>query len=675
MRQGIVWFIVGILLASTPLLSQGTDTFFVSDQTATFRLDTNLSWQPGAPPLALSSIADASDKGQAYTATACLVNTTSYTLRVGIVVAPTPEFIAICRKGNQDTCFYNGEYSPKYLRASLDKPSLIPIVLAPGDTVPLSITYGSITNAFPKPRVFCLNQADFRYEQVFIRPKDTHGIGITIAFLGASLVLMLSNLFLYYQNPKDRLYLYYSGYLFFSVWYFVQKIATRGPFYFLYADFPLLGFILNEPLQFGIYISYNAFVISILQLDKHTPKLAVLIRRLNLIYLVYALFDTVYVSITLDGAFRESTYIITRVFVIVVSIYFLIQILRKCKSPLVPYIIGGTVFFMFFSVLAMLFSIQREWMAALNMYPINFMHIGVFLEALFFSLAIGYRIRLSAVEKQRYFEAYTGQLKENQALIEQTNRELNEKVEERTREIIAQTKALEVARESQLRTEYERKVLESDLNTLRLQMNPHFIFNSLNSIRYYILKQDTPKAAEFIADFARLLRMVLHHSKQKHICLKDELAALDLYLGFEKERLSNQFTFAIHVDPALATGELAIQPLLIQPFAENAIWHGLSPLKDRAGKLTIDIKDSDDGLLQIAVVDNGVGRKSAEALSKQERKSYGLSITRERMEAINKIEGTNQSFDIIDLYDEAGQPAGTKVIIRVRKVAYIPSND
>lgn len=675
MRQSIVWFIIGLLLAGLPLLSQPTDTLMVSDQTPSFRLDTILSWQPGAPELELSIVAEASAKGRVYTATGCLVNTTSYTLRVGLLGTPTPEFIAFCRKDTQDTCFYNGAYSPKYLRASIAKPGLIPIVLLPGDTVPFSITYGSITRPSSRPRFYYLSQADYRFEKVVTRPVDTRGIGITIAFLGALLVLILSNLFLYYQNPKDKLYLYYSGYLFFSIWYFVQKIATRGPFFILYADFPLLGFILNEPLQFGIYICYNAFIISILQLDTYSPKLAVLIRRLNIIYFAYAVFDTVYVSITLNGAFRESTYLVTRAFIIIVSIYFLIQIVRKCKSPLVPYIIAGTVCFMFFSILAMLFSIQQEWMALLDIYAINFMHIGVFLEALFFSLAIGYRIRLSGIEKQRYFEAYTSQLKENQSLIEQTNRELNQKVEERTREIIAQTKVLEAAKQNQLRTEYERKVLESDLNTLRLQMNPHFIFNSLNSIRYYILKQDTPKAAEFIADFAQLLRMVLHHSKQKHISLKDELFALDLYLGFEKERLSNQFTYAINVDPSLDKGALAVQPLLLQPFTENAIWHGLSPLKDRAGKLIVDIKDGDDGLLQVEIIDNGIGRESAEALSKHERKSYGLSITKERMEAINKIEGANQSFDIIDLYDDEGQPAGTKVIIRLRKVAYIPDND
>lgn len=655
--------------------AHASDTLQLETNWSGWKLDTVTSWHSGAPYSATIREQQAAQQGSAYYAQLVLINPQTNVQPAGVYIMGRGEYLSVCLSRGVDTCLYNGSYQPRRCRVLLTDYSLLPILVPARDTVRITITVANLTRTAGPPTGFLVNERAYLTYLADDRTIDKRGLALSLGFLGSALVLMLYTMFLYFQNQKERLYLYYSGYLFFAMWYFAQKVAVSGPFFVLYPNFPLLGFILNEPLQFGLFICYNAFVVSILKIPRHAPRLARIIRNVNWGYLLYALVDLLYMSVSLDGDTRDLYFVVARGVVILISIYLMVYIWRTIKSPLVPYIIGGSMLFLLFSSAAMIFSLWPGLMGLIQLYAINFMHIGIFLEALFFSMAMGYRIRLNTLERQGYYRAYVDQLRRNHQLVEATNRELNQKVEARTAEIVAQTQALEAAKADQLRIEYERKVLESDLNTLRLQMNPHFIFNSLNSIRYYILKQDATRAAEFIADFARLLRMVLHHSKQKLIRFSEEIDALDLYLSFEQERLSNQFTYTIDIDPSLRMRELALPPLLIQPFAENAVWHGLSPLQDRKGTLAITVDHGADDRIQIDIVDNGIGRKAAEKLSKQERKSYGLEITSARMEAVNKLEGIQQSFTIMDLYDATGRPAGTKVTLLVKKINYLSVND
>jgi len=195
-------------------------------------------------------------------------------------------------------------------------------------------------------------------------------------------------------------------------------------------------------------------------------------------------------------------------------------------------------------------------------------------------------------------------------------------------------------------------------------MNPHFLFNSLNSIRYYILKDQNKNASEYITKFSRLLRLILKNSRQNQITLTDELHALEIYLEFEQMRFSRSFDYEIHVDVSIQPDKILIQPMTIQPFVENAIWHGLMPKeKDRLMKIDI-IKNQ--RYIKIVVEDNGVGREKASRIKKDElieTKSYGLQITEERMSLMKKIGGKESEFKIIDLFDDNNNPCGTRVII------------
>jgi len=212
---------------------------------------------------------------------------------------------------------------------------------------------------------------------------------------------------------------------------------------------------------------------------------------------------------------------------------------------------------------------------------------------------------------------------------------------------------------------------------LRLQMNPHFIFNSLNSIRYFILKQDEEKAIEYIELFSKLLRMILDYSKRDLITLEEELQALELYVKFEKERFNQKFEYQIILDKELSGKLVAIPPLLLQPFAENSIWHGLMH-QDKKGCLTIKIQKTSSTEMTIIIEDNGVGReKAAEIAARNGKKhqSHGMEITKSRIEMINETWNSRFGFKIEDLKSDDGKATGTRVVFTIKIQEYDSVNN
>ena len=224
----------------------------------------------------------------------------------------------------------------------------------------------------------------------------------------------------------------------------------------------------------------------------------------------------------------------------------------------------------------------------------------------------------------------------------------------------------QIRKQEEIRASYQKKFAEQEIKALRSQMNPHFLFNSLNSIRYYILKDDNENAADYITRFSRLLRLILQNSRSEQISLKDELHALRLYIEFEQMRFNRKFDYKLNLEPGINTESIHLQPLTIQPFVENAIWHGLMPL-ERDGDLRIDILRENSDLV-ITVRDNGIGREKSATMKRPNPtiiKSYGLDITKERMKLHQTLKGKRSSFSIKDLYDKDGKPAGTEVRIQI----------
>lgn len=201
------------------------------------------------------------------------------------------------------------------------------------------------------------------------------------------------------------------------------------------------------------------------------------------------------------------------------------------------------------------------------------------------------------------------------------------------------------------------------LRSLRSQMNPHFIFNSLNSINSFISKNDERSANRYLSSFSRLMRTVMEHSSHDFVPLSAELQVLELYLSLEHFRFADKFAYSFEVDPNIQADQIEVPPMLIQPYIENAIWHGLR-YKETPGLLRVAFRQEGDKLIGI-VEDNGIGRKrSAELKTRNQRshQSTGLKNTAQRVELINSLYGKGVSVSIADL-DEEQEDCGTRVEI------------
>ena len=225
----------------------------------------------------------------------------------------------------------------------------------------------------------------------------------------------------------------------------------------------------------------------------------------------------------------------------------------------------------------------------------------------------------------------------------------------------------------QLTTDFKKQLAEAETKALRAQMNPHFIFNSLNSINSFVMEQKHEIASDCLIKFSKLIRLILDNSRSETISLEKELETLKLYVILEAARFDNRFKCVYHVSEDVDTNSIKIPPMLLQPFVENAIWHGLMQ-KEGEGTITVEIAMSNEQLavsneqlLKITITDDGIGReKAAELKSKSAtHKSHGLKVTSQRIEMMNKLNSTGAKVNIVDLKDEQGNAKGTRVELTI----------
>ncbi len=224
-----------------------------------------------------------------------------------------------------------------------------------------------------------------------------------------------------------------------------------------------------------------------------------------------------------------------------------------------------------------------------------------------------------------------------------------------------------VRKDERLKNEYEKKIAETEMQALRAQMNPHFMFNSLNSINNFILKNDPDNASGYLTKFSRLMRLILDNSRSEWVLLENELKALQLYIELEAVRFDDAFIHSLEITGDINPERVTVPPLLIQPYVENAIWHGLLHRKEPGGRLDIKIWKNNDKLY-IEIEDNGVGRDEAKRLKSKtatRQKSHGMKITAERMEIVNKVYNVDAGVTITDLGKDGGN-TGTRVLLTLK---------
>lgn len=224
-----------------------------------------------------------------------------------------------------------------------------------------------------------------------------------------------------------------------------------------------------------------------------------------------------------------------------------------------------------------------------------------------------------------------------------------------------------VKREEALKSAFNKKVAELEMQALKAQMNPHFLFNSLQSIKWHLINNKPEVSVQYIDRFAFLIRKVLNNSKSSLVRLSEELEALELYIQIEQSRFPERFDYEIRVGPEIPADFVQIPPLLLQPFVENAIWHGLMHKKNGGGKLLVCVRKAGQDL-EMEVEDNGVGREIARQLKANghsRHPSMGIKLTRERLEVFEKLFGLKAEMKVADLKSDRGHALGTRVFIRL----------
>ena len=210
-----------------------------------------------------------------------------------------------------------------------------------------------------------------------------------------------------------------------------------------------------------------------------------------------------------------------------------------------------------------------------------------------------------------------------------------------------------------------KRIAELEQKALRSQMNPHFIFNSLNSIQQYVAERDITGANNFITDFSKLIRMTLDLSTNTFINLSDEIDYITTYLKVEKTRLENQFDYSIDIDRNLNLNEIYLPPLLLQPYVENSIRHGIKYKKEIKGMIRICVQKKEADIL-VSIEDNGIGREAAQQYKSKyhiQYQSKGMSITSDRIEILNSYNDQKIKIFVNDLYSERNEATGTRVDI------------
>lgn len=352
---------------------------------------------------------------------------------------------------------------------------------------------------------------------------------------------------------------------------------------------------------------------------------------------------------------------VSGIFLLSLGFFLILKVFKFYKNPFYQLIIIGSLLLTFSTLAGMGYNIYTG-KDKLNFEAYTLMLIGGIPEIIFLSSALGYRLKMAYRERTQAQQELILQLQRNEQLATTINEELEQKVKERTAEIEVKSEMLEKEKEQKLMAEFDKQIAEAQLTALNAQMNPHFIFNCMNSIQKYILKNEKSKALDFLQNFSELMRSVLDHSTKTKVVLEEEINMLEKYILLEQQRLDQKFDYSIEIAGDLQTDFFEIPGMIIQPYIENAIWHGLMNKEDR-GRLWLRF-DKINSSIHCVVEDNGIGRKKAAELAGRNhvnRKRFGMSISQKRMELLHKENEEIPEVLVEDLVDDDQAPAGTKV--------------
>ncbi len=415
-----------------------------------------------------------------------------------------------------------------------------------------------------------------------------------------------------YLHLKTKLLATYSTYLFFMVIYLLARSLYPNRHHPMFERVSV-----DEILQMTTFAFYIRFVGNALSVDRNKEKLAYTFTRIvpyiTAIYIIICpiLLQYYFYDSEIGNTVQTILFMLIRAYLLVAGFLFLLKVIKNRQLTYYKYIGAGAISIIFLGGLStFMYALAPD---SFVLASITYTIFGFFADIVFFSAAVGYKIHREIQEK---------------ALL-------------------------------------DKQLAEVQLTALSAQMNPHFIFNCMNSIQKYILKNEKEKALIFLQNFSELMRIVLDNSTKTKLPLGDEIKMLEKYVLLEQQRLNNRFSYSFLIDKKLQADFLEIPGMLIQPYIENAIWHGLMNLpENNKGMLTVKFSNLDKFIV-CNIEDNGVGRKVAVGLQKEKaagHHSHGMAISQKRLELLKMEKEQIPEVVIEDLF-EKDEPAGTRVTL------------
>ncbi len=476
-------------------------------------------------------------------------------------------------------------------------------------------------------------------------------------FVTSGLVIFFLFSFLVYIQSRQKTFLFYAFYnillaasLIYNSPYIPIAIITdfRNGAYF--------------PLSWFIQIVYNTFLFffyfEFLELKKYFPRYARILSRFLLLLSGGSLLLVVFSIYFREIALYRNYFVYGFLPLISILVLTALYVTSRIPNRLKYFIITGVIVYQVFAYIAL----YKTMTLASGVSPIVYFYIGIIIESTIFMLGLGYKVKLLYLEKILAQEIIIEEQQANQKLRENHRRELESQLEEKIAELKEALRKNEAEKLHSLTLSFESEISLLKLDALRSQMNPHFIFNALNSIKAYLIDNNKEKAVYYLNKFAKLIRKILEGSRTDSVSLEEELETIELYLNIENIRFNNTINFLVNSSDKVNLSTTRLPALILQPFIENALWHGLM-LKEGEKNITIDVA-SNNGITCLTITDNGIGR--AKAKEKSDKKSFkkeslGIQFAQERLNFFNRKYNTAYSFSISDMYDETAVATGTRV--------------
>jgi len=399
---------------------------------------------------------------------------------------------------------------------------------------------------------------------------------------GGLFILFLYHFLIFFQN-KNRLYLYYSLYLLAITTYFLLDLVTE--------DTKSVLKFLSFPIQFLAFAAYFALSRYLFDLKNHLINwdkyFSIAIKVLLILAPLFAVTGYYF-----GNVFQVRIFKMVAPGLIIFTFYSYFMVVRKIEDKYSIYFVIASLIYIFLGIFS--FSelfIGRDYYINRGVQPMFFVYLGAFIQSIIFSVIIG--IIIKRIQQK--------------------------------------------SKDAEIRLAVKLKEMEElKMTALQSQMNPHFLFNSLNSINNFVIKSEVEKASDYITKFSKLIRAILNSSSSPTSTLFEELGILALYVKLEQMRVTGGFDFIVETDENLDLDKIKVPSLFLQPFIENAIWHGIMKKEgDKEIRLTITQKE---GSVLCEVLDNGIGYKKTQEVTNLsvKRKFYGAEATESRIKMLYK---------------------------------------